>query len=362
MSETAKALPLPVRSKTYRLAQWATGRIGAVSLKAILSSPQFKLVGVYVHSAEKEGQDAGDLCGMPATGVKATRDIEKIIVAKPDCIVANMEGPCGEDVCRFLEAGINIVTSRVDYLDPDRMDQDLRKRVEAACAKGGASIHSGGSSPGFSSEALPMVMLSMSRRVDSITIDEFADIPASCPDYQTVDQMGFGRPHDGKDLDPRFLEHAAHGFRQSINALAKALNAPLDSIEVRGETAQAKQRFLLPGGTPIEQGRVAAQRITVAGMRRGKALISFRINWYTTFDIEADWELRENGWRVQVDSDTPMDVHIKFRDKPGEEPFKAAMAGLTAYQVLNAAPFVVEAAPGIRTTGELPTIVPDLRA
>jgi hypothetical protein len=356
-----QALRLPDRNKTYRLAQWATGRIGAVSLKAILSSPQFKLVGVYVHSAEKEGQDAGALCGMPATGVKATRDIEKIIAAKPDCVVANMEGPCGADVCRFLEAGINIVTSRVDYLDPETMDQDLRSQVEAACAKGGASIHSGGSSPGFSSEALPMVLASMSRRVEAIIIDEFANVPASCPDYQTVDQMGFGRPHDGKDLDPRFLEHAAHGFRQSINVLAKALNARLDNIDVRGETAPAKQRFLLPGGTPIEQSGVAAQRITVAGMRGGKPFLSFRINWYATLDIAADWELRENGWRVQIAGDTPMDVHITFPTKPGEARFKAAMAGLTAYQVLNSAPFVIEAAPGVRTTADLPTIAPDLR-
>lgn len=356
-----QTLKLPDRNKTYRLAQWATGRIGAVSLKAILSTPQFQLVGVYVHSADKDGRDAGDLCGMPATGVKATRDIGQIIAAKPDCIVANMEGPCGDDVCRFLEAGINIVTSRVDYLDPEKMNQDLRKRVEAACAKGGASIHSGGSSPGFSSEALPMVLASMSRRVDAITVDEFADIPASCPDYQVVDQMGFGRPYDGKDLDARFLEHAAQGFRQSINVLAKALNMQLDSIDVFGETARAKQRFLLPGGTPIEQGTVAAQRITVAGMRGGKALYKFRINWYTTLDIDADWELRENGWRAQIEGDTPMDVHITFPDKPGDERFKTAMAGLTAHQVLNAAPFVVEAAPGIRTTADLPTIAPDLR-
>lgn len=359
MTTTIGALPLPKPNKTYRLAQWATGRIGAVSLKAIVQSRQFELVGVYVHSAEKEGRDAGELCGLPPTGVKATRDIDKLIALKPDCIVSNMEGANADDVCRFLEAGINIVTSRVDYLDPEQMDQNLRRRVEAACQKGGASIHSSGSSPGFSSEALPMVMASMSRRVDCITIDEFADIPASCPDYQTVDQMGFGRP-GGNEFDPRFLDHAAHGFRQSINVLAKALNVTLDRIDVFGETAQARKRFLLPGGTPIEQGRVAAQRITVAGMRDGKPFYRFRINWYCTFDIDADWELRENGWRVQIEGDTPMDVHITFPDKPSDPNFKTAMAGLTAHRVLNAAPFVVEAAPGIRTTAELPTITPDL--
>ena len=43
---------------------------------------------------------------------------------------------------------------------------------------------------------------------------------------------------------------------------------------------------------------------------------------------------------------------------PSDPKYSPAMAGLTAYRVVNAAPFVVEAEPGIRTTAELPTIVP----
>jgi len=37
-----------------------------------------------------------------------------------------------------------------------------------------------------------------------------------------------------------------------------------------------------------------------------------------------------------------------------------AMAGLTAFRVLNAVPFVCASEPGIRTTAELPNIVPKL--
>jgi hypothetical protein len=51
-----------------------------------------ELVGVYVHSAAKDGRDAGELCGVAPVGVKATRDIQKIIALKPDCVVGNQEG------------------------------------------------------------------------------------------------------------------------------------------------------------------------------------------------------------------------------------------------------------------------------
>jgi 4-hydroxy-tetrahydrodipicolinate reductase len=313
-----------------------------------------KLVGVYVHSEAKVGRDAGDLCGLPPVGVIATRSIEQIIALKPDCVVANQEGSNLDDVCRFLEAGINIATSRVDYLEPSRMRPDVRQRTEQACLKGGASIYATGASPGFSSEALPLVLTSMSRRMDCMTIDEYADIPASCPDFQ-VAAMGFGRK-SGEQFDPNLLGHVSHGFEQSVSVIAKGLDLPLDGFEVHGETAATTERFLLPGGTPIEKGTVGAQRITVSGMRGGKAIIRYRLNWYCTLRIDRDWELRKSGWRALIEGETPIDVSITF-PLPAQQ-VSSAMAALTAYRVINAVPFVCAAPPGIRTTADLPNIVP----
>jgi 4-hydroxy-tetrahydrodipicolinate reductase len=288
-------------------------------------------------------------------GVKATRDIGRIIALKPDCVVAMPEGTNVDDVCRFLEAGINIATSRVDYLEPHRMDPEVRRRTEDACRRGGASIHATGASPGFSSEALPLVLTSMSRRMDCMTIDEFADLPASVPDVQIVDGMGYGR-RPGREFDPHLLAHISHGFAQSVNLVANALNLALDGFDVFGETGQAKKRFLLPGGTPIEQGTVAAQRISVSGLRHGKPVIVYRLNWYCSTDIDRNWDLRPGGWRIVIEGETPIDVSVSFPVAP--ERFSAAMAGLTAYRVINAVPYVCAAAPGIRTTADLPTIVP----
>jgi len=314
-----------------------------------------ELVGVYVHSAAKEGRDAGDLCGLPPTGVKATRLIGEIIALKPDCVVATQQGANVDDVCRFLEAGVNIATSRVDYLEPECMDAEVRRRTEAACLKGGASIHATGASPGFSSEALPLVLASMSRRMDCMTIDEYADIPASCPDIQVTQGMGFGQ-QSGKEFNPQLLAHIGHGFIQSINVIAKALHLTIDRIDLSGETANANQRFLLPGGTPIEQGTVAAQRIIISAIRDGSTKIRYRINWYCTQNIDNDWDLRGSGWRVLVEGETPLDVSITFPVAP--ERVSSAMAAITAYRVINAVPYVCAAPPGIRTTAELPNIVP----
>src|SRR3712207_5442954 len=81
-----------------------------------------------------------------------------------------------DDVCRILESGANIVTTVGEVNRPDGMDPAGRQRIDDACRKGGTSIHSTGSSPGFTTEALPIVLLSMHRRLDLLQIDEFADM------------------------------------------------------------------------------------------------------------------------------------------------------------------------------------------
>ena len=53
----------------YRVVQWATGNIGTKSLRAVIEHPGLELVGLYVHSADKAGTDAGELCG-PAGGYR----------------------------------------------------------------------------------------------------------------------------------------------------------------------------------------------------------------------------------------------------------------------------------------------------
>lgn len=354
MTTPVRTLRMPNPDRVFRVVQWATGRIGTSSLRELIDGPEFELVGVYVHSADKDGKDAGELAGRGPTGVKATRDIDALIALEPDCVVANMEGPNVDEVCRFLEAGINIATSRVDYLAPDEMDPEVRRKVEEACRKGGSSIHASGASPGFSSEALPLVAASMARRMDCLTIDEFGDIPASCPDVQVLG-MGFGREESG-EFNPHILAHSSYGFRQSVSVIARGLGLKLDDYRVFGETAKANARFVLPGGTPIEQGTVGAQRITIVGLIGGKEAIRYRINWYATTDIDRDWQLRENGWRLHLEGDTPIKVEITF-PVSGEQ-LSPAMAGLTAYRVVNAVPFVVAADPGICTTVDLPNIAP----
>jgi 4-hydroxy-tetrahydrodipicolinate reductase len=61
---------------------------------------------------------------------------------------------------------------------------------------------------------------------------------------------------------------------------------------------------------------------------------------------------------VEVAGDTPLDIDIRF-PVPAER-WAEVSPNLTAHRPINAIPYVCAAAPGIRTTVDLPQIIADL--
>jgi len=121
---------------TYRVVQWATGNIGSRSMRAVIEHPQMTLVGVHVNSPDKEGIDAGELCGLAPVGVKATRAIDDILALRPDCVLYMRQGMDVEEITTLLESGANVVTTSGEFHHPGSMDAAIRERVEAACERG----------------------------------------------------------------------------------------------------------------------------------------------------------------------------------------------------------------------------------
>jgi 4-hydroxy-tetrahydrodipicolinate reductase len=340
----------------YRVVQWATGNIGRRSLRAVIEHPNLSLVGLYVHSEAKAGRDAGELCGLDAVGIKATRSLDDIIALKADCVLYMPQACNFDEVCRLLASGANVITTRSEFNNPASLDPALRKRVEDACRRGNTSIHSTGISPGFITEAVPLVLTSIQRRLDSLRIHEFADVSSRNSPNMLFQVMGFGQPPLPQGDQAR-AQYLGHSFGPSLKLLAGALRLPLDSIEAKGEVASARRDIHIAAGV-IKAGTVAAQRTTISGIRKGKALVSFAANWYCSTDIDATWDLRPTGWHIEVEGDTPLDIVV--RSPVPAERWAEVSPNLTAHRPINAIAYVCAAAPGIRTTLDLPQIIADL--
>lgn len=341
--------------QTYRVIQWATGNVGSRALRTIIEHPQYQLVGLWVSSPEKVGKDAGELAGgLADTGVKATNSVAELIALDADCVVYMRQGVDWDEVCAILESGKNISTTRGEFHNPAMMDPAIRERVEAACAKGGTSIYATGSSPGFITEALALPLLSMQRRLDCLTIDEYADVSSRNSPDMLFQIMGFGAPM--APFDQRRAEHLKGDFGRSMAQIADAIGLSFDEIDAFGELAPTTRDVDIAAGT-VPKGTVGAMRTTITGKRDGKPVIRFRANWYCTTEVDApDWDLRESGWRVLAEGDTPMKVDITY--PVSEEEYPKFTPGLTAHRAVNAVPMVCSAAPGIRTTVDMEQVIP----
>ena len=202
-----------------------------------------------------------------------------------------------------------------------------------------------------------MVLTSIERRLDRLTINEFADM--SERNSPEMISMLFG---NAPDVD-RSLNGIGQGvglaYGSSLRGLANQLGMPLDDISVNPSVATARKPVQTAVGI-IEAGTVAAWRIEINGIRDGAPLLQMTPTWYLTTDLEPAWTIPfpGQGWHVVVDGDTPLDVTIRFA---WSSPAEGAARGYgNANRPVNAVPYVCAAPPGILSTFELPQLVPTL--
>ncbi|MEZ5744131.1 MAG: dihydrodipicolinate reductase [Sphingomonadaceae bacterium] len=340
--------------RKYKVIQWATGNVGSRALRTAIEHPLLELVGLWVSSDAKAGKDAGELCGLPPVGIAATNSAADLIAMDADCVIYMRQGFDCDEACAILESGKNIVSSLADLNNPASLPDEVRTRLEAACQKGGTSLYSTGSSPGFSTEALAIPLLSMQRRLDCLTIDEYADVSSRNSPEMLFEIMGFGKPM--RDYEQVRADSLKHHFGASMDLVAQEMGLGFEEVVASGEYAATTADVEIAAGT-VPAGTIGAMRTTIEGMHGGKPVMRMRLNWYITTQIDkAGWDLRENGWRAVVEGDTPLKVDITYPVTAEEYPLFTP--GLTAHRPVNAIPYVCEARPGMLTTMDLPHILP----
>jgi hypothetical protein len=350
---------------TYRVVQWATGNLGRAAIEGIVSHPDLELVGVWVHSDNKVGTDAGELAERSDlnTGIKASNDIDVIIALKPDCVLYSPLMSQQDEVVKLLAAGINIVTP-LGWFYPRDLDTTA---IEAACAQGNVTLHGTGIHPGGVTEKWPLMMSGFSRDVTYVSCEEYSDVRT----YGAVDVlhniMLFGKTPE-QARESFMLDFLGAGFGQSIHMIADAMGFKLDGpITSTHDIALATAPIDSPMGI-IEPGLLAAQRFRWQGVSNGEPVIKAEVNWYMgTDNIEAGWfdkamiEDRGECFSMKVEGDPPVYVETHgvhpTRDMDWSEVQKRNPGMVaTAMHCVNSIPVVCDASAGIKTYLDLPMV------
>jgi 4-hydroxy-tetrahydrodipicolinate reductase len=357
--------------KRYRVIQCGTGNTGRFALRRILEHPALDLVGVWVHSADKEGRDAGDLCRRAPCGVLATRDMEALLRLPADCVSFMAADPLADDIergdsqsaqlfgqiCRFLASGKNVVaTSPNALVHPPLLAPALLAQLEGACRQGNTSFHYAAVSPGFMPDKLLVTLTALSSRIDSVQFREIANYGSYDSAQTLFGLLGFGLP-------PSQYPAAKIGasFRRSLGGsvqmIAQALALPLDEITATVECRPTDKAFDIAAGR-IEAGTVAAMRVAVTGVANGQERIVLEHLTRVADDAAPEWprgpSAHGEGYRIEIRGVPSMALDLELGAFGRNTALDAGFA--VGAHVANAIPVVCEAACGVRSFLDLPPI------
>lgn len=346
-----------------RVAVISTGWIGSVAIRAIHRRSHLDLVGVWVHSADKAGRDAGDIVGLGPIGITTTNDLADIIALRPDCVLygaasAEMDAAAVRDYVRLLRAGLNVVTTNTPgMMFPDRWIPDLADTVRAAALAGGVTIYTSGIEPGFAGDQFAVLLTTLSNTIRTIRAQEIFDYSAYPNRDLMVTAMGFGEP---LDFTPLLELEGAQQFAWGppIGLVAKALGIELERVDEKYERVLTPRDLHVACGT-IPAGTVGAVRAETTGVVGGRPVITIEHINRMAADLAPEWVSAPNGtYRIVIEGEPHIECDLRLGTENTPESANANAMAATAMRVVNAIPYVVDAAPGIATSLDLPITAP----
>lgn len=346
-----------------RVALIGTGNCGSLALKQLIDDARFDLTGVWVSSEAKVGKDAGELASLDVTtGVTAVGDLDAIIADAPECVVYCAMGDTRlpdamADVRKILAAGIDVVGSGLGVLQypwqviPDKYIQ----RVEDAAREGNSTVFMTGVDPGFVTDLLPFALAGTCQSIEQVRTMEIADYASYDGATVMFDVMGFGNEIGDLPMlyQPGVLSIA---WGTAIRQLAAGLGIEVDEIRDSVEQEPAPEDFDVAVGT-IKKGTVAAVRFQIEGMVKGRPAIVVEHVTRLRGDLRPDWAQPAQpggSYRVEITGEPSYVMDICPTSRNGDHNYAAILAA--AGRIVNAIPDVVAAAPGIRTTLDMPLV------
>jgi 2,4-diaminopentanoate dehydrogenase len=343
---------------TWRVIQWATGGVGRRALRAILEDPALELAGVWVHSPDKVGRDAGELSGLgTVTGIRATDDVDALLALGADCLVYMPVQPDLAELHRFLGAGLNVVTT-AGFLSGSWLGPGVAADLDAAARAADRAVYASGINPGYVNQ-LCLVLTGVCSRVSSITCIEAADTTGhAAPEMWEI--LGYGQPPPEPGTMSPHAEAMTNQFFDALDLIAEGLGVALDDHQRDLEYAVATRDIVLPWMT-FPAGTVAGQRTLWRGLVDGRAVVTLGAIWKMGEDLDPHWPVEQDGYEIRIEGEPSIRVTWTM-PPPGtaaanrEPTYIGGGLTATAMSVVNAIPALCAGPPGLRTFLDLPLV------
>ena len=324
---------MPINVMFYGL-----GPIGAAVARQVAARKGFKIVGGIDVDPAKIGRDLGDVIGFgKPMKVRVTNDaIGALKKNKPDVVVLCTSSSLKSVVPQIetvLKARVPIVSTTEELSYPVGKNRSIAKRLDTLAKKAKVAVLGTGVNPGFTMDALPIMLTGVCEHVDSIRVDRVQDARSRRLPFQQKIGSGLNTEQFKKKADDGSVRHV--GLAESVTMIADALGWKLDKVtdEIKPKIAAhtVESEYLA-----VDPGYVCGIVQEGIGWKDGKPIITLHMEAYLGAPESYDAVTIEGNPRIQqkISGGVHGDV---------------ATASIT----VNSIPKVLQSPPGLRTMRDM---------
>ncbi|MGD8375334.1 MAG: dihydrodipicolinate reductase [Acidobacteriota bacterium] len=324
-------------SRPLRVVQLGLGPIGRACVRGAMERGGLRVVGAVDPEPSLAGRDLGRVSGLRRDlRVPVDPVPDRVLRRPPDLALHTTVSSLVDalpQIAPFLEAGVNVVSSTEEMCYPWRSRPGVARRLDRMARSGGASVHGTGVNPGFAMDVLALVLSRAALEVRGLRLIRVQDAATRRLQLRLKVGAGISRAAFRRRAREGSIGHV--GLRESMDLIAAGLGWELESYEHRLSPVVAPRD--LPGPPPVKRGGVAGQREVLWGFRDGREAIRMELVIALGAGEPRD-EVQLRGrpnLTLRIEGGTPGDV-------------------ATAAALLNVAPHVAAASPGLRTALDLP--------
>ncbi len=314
------------------------GFIGQEIARVALQSEEIEVIGAVDKSPSLAGRTLTDVLGLPAGTFKIQPSIAQAVQRRKGVVLLHATGSrlpqVTDQVLEALSHGMHVVSTCEELAFPYFHHPTLAEKIDRAAQKAGTSVLGTGVNPGFVLDRLVATVGQVCGPIRRVLATRTVDALTRRAALQRKVGAGLTEEEFFELVDADGLGHV--GLVESAALCALGLGLDCDDFEEELVPVFAEEDIAAAGFT-VKKGRVAGMHQVAVGLTDEQE----RVRLELTIAVGAD----APGDLIEIDADPSVRLQIA-----------GGIAGdrATANLVVNAAPRVTSAQPGLLTVLELP--------
>jgi hypothetical protein len=313
------------------------GILGREIARAALASPELAVVAAVDSASTFVGKTLSELVPGAPKSLRIEGDAARVLANLRGGVLLHAIGSRFEAIYPQLEAaarcGIHVVSTCEELAFPWLHYEDKADALDHLAKSRGTCILGAGVNPGFVLDRLVATAGAACGQVRSVHAVRVVDASLRREALQRRIGMGLSEDEFARRADAGELGHV--GLEESAALCALGLGLDCDEFEEDVEALIAEEDS--GGAFPVEKGQVAGIYQRARGFLEGRQVVDLELT--IAAGVEESYDL------IELDAEPKVRLKVE-----GGYPGEVA----TAWSVVNAAPRMLAAEPGLLTVLELP--------